>query len=365
MTIIQKNNKYYCRFQLNGERHFYLCSGATNKTEALKIENQFKYKLQQIQNGVIVRDIGNKTKLFTILQLYQQYNANNNRQRNPKEKVKTFIEFFGEFKNAVDIQPKHIETLRLWLRTEKHLSLSTINRYISCLSKAYNLAIDNNLLTSNPCTKVKLFKEPKETIKFYTPEEENTLIKGLRHYRPDFIPFVVCAFQTGLRVANIQYLKWTQVNLSDRFIQIQPQDNKGFKTIRLYISDSLYSVLLQLPRINEYVFVNPDTQNPYTAPTRILHKVCTKINLKHIGFHGIRHTVGTRLTKNGIPINVVQNILAHTDIRTTMRYVHVQDNSIKEAITTLNNKWIQNGYGQIKIGKKLTAVTGIEPVSGE
>ena len=60
--------------------------------------------------------------------------------------------------------------------------------------------------------------------------------------------------------------------------------------------------------------------------------------------NGIRHTVGTRLTKNGIPINVVQNILAHTDIRTTMRYVHVQDNSIKEAITTLNNKWIQNGY---------------------
>jgi len=51
MGIIVKNNKYYARFQVNGERHFYLCNGAKTKQEAKQIENTFKYKVMQIQGG--------------------------------------------------------------------------------------------------------------------------------------------------------------------------------------------------------------------------------------------------------------------------------------------------------------------------
>ena len=51
MTISKRNGKYYCRFQINGERHHYLCSGASSVKEAEKMENAFKYKLMQQQNG--------------------------------------------------------------------------------------------------------------------------------------------------------------------------------------------------------------------------------------------------------------------------------------------------------------------------
>ena len=84
-------------------------------------------------------------------------------------------------------------------------------------------------------------------------------------------------------------------------------------------------------------FTQSETGKPYTAPNRILNGICRKQGVKHIGFHGIRHTAGTRLAERGVPINVIQAVLAHTDIRTTMRYVHLQDSAIKEAIIKLNS----------------------------
>ena len=338
MTITKRNGKYYCRFQINGERHHYLCSGAINKAEAEKMENAFKYKLMQQQNGVIPREENIKgISLKKLMLLYIDYNKANNKQREPKEKTKAFYEFFGESININKIKAKDIEDLRMWLMDNKKLSNSTINRYISCLSKAYNLAIDNNIIETNPCSRVKFLKEPKETIKFYTPEEEETLLTTVMKYRPDFLGFVICAFQTGLRVSNIQYMRWEQINLKDRIIEIQPQDNKGSKLIRLYISDKLLEVLSKYEKRSGYVFINPECNNVYLTPNRILSKICEKCKLKHIGFHGIRHTVATRLIKAGVPINVAQAVLAHSDIRTTMKYVHLQDNSIKEAISVLNS----------------------------
>ncbi len=338
MTITKRNGKYYCRFQINGERHHYLCNGATNKAEAEKMENAFKYKLMQQQNGVIPREENIKgISLKKLMLLYIDYNKANNKQREPKEKTKAFYEFFGESININKIKAKDIEDLRMWLMDNKKLSNSTINRYISCLSKAYNLAIDNNIIEANPCSRIKFLKEPKETIKFYTLEEEETLLTTVMKYRPDFLGFVTCAFQTGLRVSNIQYMRWEQINLKDRIIEIQPQDNKGRKLIRLYISDRLLEVLSKNEKRSGYVFINPECNNVYLTPNRILSKICKKCKLKHIGFHGIRHTVATRLIKAGVPINVAQAVLAHSDIRTTMKYVHLQDNSIKEAISVLNS----------------------------
>lgn len=44
MSVSKKNEKYYCRFQINGERHHYLCNGAKSMKEAKLIEDGFRYK---------------------------------------------------------------------------------------------------------------------------------------------------------------------------------------------------------------------------------------------------------------------------------------------------------------------------------
>ena len=76
MTIYEKNGKYYCRFQIDGERHHYLCQGAKNTKDARKIEDGFRYRLQQQQNGIIIRT-DKKVRLKNLIQLYEQYSELN------------------------------------------------------------------------------------------------------------------------------------------------------------------------------------------------------------------------------------------------------------------------------------------------
>jgi len=331
-----KNGELYCKFQFHGKQYHKKCNGVTNKNDAYLMKCNFIHKLQQIENGVIPAEERN-IKLSALTDMYVNNNKLANKQREPKEKVRAANEFFGKNCLANKIKPEQITKFMEWLKQEKKLSNSTINRYISFLSKSFNLGIDNRLIMINPCRNIRTLREPKETIKFYLREDEIHVLEAVKEQRKDFYPFVVCAFQTGLRCSNIQYLTWEQVNLDERNITIQPNDNKGHKVLRIHIDDNLLTVLNSLPQGSEYVFINPLTNRHYTAPDRILRKICEKANVKYIGFHGIRHTVGTRLMEQGTPINVIQAILGHTDIRTTMKYVHLTDDSIKEAMTKLNS----------------------------
>ena len=54
-----------------------------------------------------------------------------------------------------------------------------------------------------------------------------------------------------------------------------------------------------------------------------------KIN-KAIGVHGLRHSFATHLLENGTSINFIQQLLGHNDIKTTLRYTHVSQQSLKK-----------------------------------
>ena len=57
MTVYKgKNGKWYCRFKIHGEQKHLLCQGAKSKVEAKAIEDAEKYKLRQIQAGLIEKN---------------------------------------------------------------------------------------------------------------------------------------------------------------------------------------------------------------------------------------------------------------------------------------------------------------------
>lgn len=116
MTISKRNGKYYCRFQLNGERHHKLCAGATSKAEAEKIENAFKYKLQQQQNGVIPKEEKN-IPLNKLKNIYLDYSETNNRNyKNNQYYIKIIMNYFEENTPAQQILPQNVEKFKDYLR---------------------------------------------------------------------------------------------------------------------------------------------------------------------------------------------------------------------------------------------------------
>ena len=334
MTISKRNGKYYCRFQVNRERHHKLCVGATTKAEAEKMENAFKYKLMQQQNGVIQKE-KIKITLSRLLQIYLKYSETNKKSfKTDKCRISIIQNYFKNIKYIDDIKPNNIEKFKMFLITENR-SKTTVNRYLEILSKMFNIAVDNEWLVRNPIKKDMRFPVKNYTIRYLKQDEEKQLFLHCPDY---FKPILVVALQTGLRKTNIRELKWSNINMEFRLIEIT--ENKGNKHIKIYMNDILYNLFKSLPKEDEeYVFINPKTKNIYSDVgfKRIWYKIKEDAKIENLRFHDLRHTVGTRLAQANIPVPVIREILAHSDIKTTMRYVHTAREEVQRAMQVLNS----------------------------
>jgi integrase len=293
------------------------------------------YKVQHQQNGVIAKEDKN-IPLYKILNLYAVYADNNNKDKEHKNsKIETITNFFKANTPVQKIKRSDIENFRTFLLKEKNLSNSTVNKYVCVLSKAFNLAIDNNLILYNPCKGLKKLKENNEILRYLTTEEETALFKELPEHLK---PIVICALQTCLRRGNILNLQWEQIDVEFRFIEIEKQQNKGHKEIRIPISDKLMEQFIAIGiKDKGYVFINPETNRPYNTIKKGFLAACERAGIENFRFHDLRHTVGTRLIEKGVDVKTVQELFAHSSIATTQRYTHTSTKRKIEAIEVLNS----------------------------
>lgn len=163
-------------------------------------------------------------------------------------------------------------------------------------------------------------------------EEEQRLFEHL----PEAIkPIVITALNTGLRKQNILDLKWDNINFDFGYVEIL--ENKGNKHIKIPMTETLKTMFKGMKRESEYIFLNPQTKKPYKDFRRLWNKAKADAGIENFRFHDLRHTVATRLAKNNIPITTIKEILAHSDVSTTMRYSHAVSSDEIKAISVLNS----------------------------
>jgi integrase len=309
-----------------------LCTGAKDENEAKVYEANELRKLVMVVEGLAV-DESREAKLRDLTKVFLAYSKTNKKDYKLDEaKVKVIHSYFGEKTLASKITPKRIEDFKSFM-SEKY-SNAYVNRYLACIKTIFNIGIKNELIKTTPMKAVKMMKEDNHKIRYLTADEEARLFKELPEHLK---PIVICALQTGLRKSNILQLRWELVDLEFRFIEVLAQQNKGHKIIKIPISDKLLEILESLPRNSEYVFANPDTGKPYRDISEGFKNACDRANIENFRFHDLRHTVATRLVEKGIDLRVVQEIMAHSTIVTTQRYMHPTPKRKLEAISVLNS----------------------------
>lgn len=329
-----EKGKWLYEFMQKGERKHGLCYGCTTKTQAIEFENDMRYILSLQQRGKIPREV--KITFKQMMDNYLTYSkANKLSYRKDLTHKKVLTEFFGANKDIQDIKAKDVEEFKLFIKDKKKLSNATFNRYYSALKKAYNLIIDDNPAILNPCRTVKKLKEDNRKTRYLTKEEETALLDELADHLK---PIVIVALQTGLRKSNILNLRWENIDFEQMFIEVLKQENKGHKKIQILISEKLHKTLLELePKEKGYIFVNPETNKPYTDIKTGFNKAVERAKIANFTFHDLRHTVGTRLMADGSDIRSVQEFLGHSQVSTTERYLHVTTESRKKAVSILNS----------------------------
>ena len=172
-------------------------------------------------------------------------------------------------------------------------------------------------------------------IRYLTKSEEEKLFNAIDELYPHIKPIIICALQTGMRKSEIFNLQWANINYDYNYIELL--ETKSGKARKIPISDKLNKVFSKQSKNYNYVFTNLDTGLPYKDIHKSFNAVLKKANIKNFRFHDLRHTVATRLVEQGVPLPVVQEILGHSKIETTMRYAHAIPEQKINAINLLSN----------------------------
>jgi site-specific recombinase XerD len=139
--------------------------------------------------------------------------------------------------------------------------------------------------------------------------------------------FLMTVYSAGLRVAEAASLKWKDIQ-ADR-MAIRVDQGKGKKDRYTVLSVRLVDELRVYCR--EYrpvywVFTDRTGKGPISAGTaqKIYYNAKQRAGItRGQGIHTLRHCFATHLLEDGVDIRTIQELLGHTSVRTTMRYLHV------------------------------------------
>ncbi len=104
------------------------------------------------------------------------------------------------------------------------------------------------------------------------------------------------------------------------------------------INSDLFLLLDDLKRQNVshgYVFANAKTGKPLQDIKHAFGTAYTKAGVKDFRFHDCRHTFGTRLVHRGVDLITVKDLLGHSTVKVTERYIHSTPDTKRAAVEVL------------------------------
>jgi integrase len=217
---------------------------------------------------------------------------------------------------------------------------ATVNREISILQHILHKGVEWGLLETSPFNKGSrlILKENNHRLRFLTETEIEALLKEC----PPYLGAIVeTALNTGMRRGELLSLKWEQI----RNGQIYLTKTKSNKARQIPVNDRLAEVFREVRRGNQlkspYVFCDSKGRRFYEV-RRSFASARQRAGIDDFRFHDLRHTFASHLVMNGVSLKAVQELLGHADIKMTMRYAHLSQAHLREAVAVLNQ--IGNGH---------------------
>ena len=217
----------------------------------------------------------------------------------------------------------------------KEVSLSTVNREFGVLSHLFNMAIKDGKLESNPAEKIKFKGADNKIEKILTVDEMKRLIDASS---PHLKPILITALNTGMRKQEILTLKWDCVDFEKNTITISAANSKSKKSRAIPISNMLQTTLSEIASGTQsvYVFSDPSTNKPYKGVKTSFTTARKNANIS-CRFHDLRHNFATHAIENGVDIKTISEILGHSDIKMTMRYLSPTNETKTRAVNIIGN----------------------------
>jgi integrase len=249
-------------------------------------------------------------------------------------------------------------------KSKEGLSAGTVRLLHTILYAALQDAVRWKRLAINVCDAVTLPRLTRPEIHPLNQEQAQRLLEAAKGNRLECL--LTLAIATGMRLGEILALRWSDINLEERTLQVrhtvdyvpgygkvesEPKTERSRRSITLpqFVVDALkqhrtYQLEIRLKAgatWREQGLVFPNRCGGYFSRMRlyaIFKKLLNEAGLHDMRFHDLRHSAATILLSMGVHPKVVQEILGHSNIGTTMNiYSHVLPSMQRDAMDDMND----------------------------
>lgn len=332
MFLSKRNQIYYIYYVNESGKRACISTKSHLKNDALKFLSNFKEVLSKRQlqkfTPITLKDFKN---------LFRSYSALNHSYKTGKDYQSVFTKLM-EFTGDIQISNITYNTITDYLKKRREHSLETVSKDLRYLKCAFNWAVEQNYLLSNPCAKIKPIKIPEKQPLFFSRSEFQKLMETIDNQ--DLKHIVLFAVNTGLRLTEILTLEWNQINLEDRYVILDNQNHttKSKKIRSVALNSKALGVIIERQLNKNYTKIF--TVNNQNIKDYDLSKLFKSYVLKaginpKLKFHSLRHTFASRLVQKGVSIYEVSKLLGHSDIRVTQIYAHLKPENLRNAVELL------------------------------
>lgn len=223
--------------------------------------------------------------------------------------------------------------------TDKGLKPSSINSYLRYMRTFINWCIDKGYIKP---FKVQLVKHQEEYIKVYTDEELKKLLatpnkRDFMEYRTWLITAFMLA--TGARPATISCIKKDDVDLVNGYVTYRHLKNK--KAVNIPIPKSLCKMLIEFHEVwdtgSDWLFCSVSSgQLTSGAMRQAFNNYCRDRNVPMFSIYSLRHSFAKFWIKNGGGAFQLQQMLCHSDLTMTRRYVQLFSDDLSDDVMNFN-----------------------------
>ncbi|UCG14549.1 MAG: site-specific integrase [Deltaproteobacteria bacterium] len=251
----------------------------------------------------------------------------------------------------------------------KGMATETMGTVRTVISGVMTHAVESELMDSNPLRDIRMkYKSKQLEVDPLTGEEAEKLLKEAKKYQGGIYHLpMLCALRTGMRIGEIQALKWGDVDFNGRFIHVKLSwrngilsNTKNKKRRRVDMSPQLVATLKDVRVIqkrkalkqgrpvSEWVFANEEGAMLHRESFRnALNRCLESVGLRRIRVHDLRHSYATIRLLRGHNVGDVSYQLGHSSIKITYDvYGHWIPGKFKSEVDELDERQPSATYPQ-------------------